>query len=479
MKTRTWLPLAVAGLLSLWCPAPVAPSAQARTPDVFAFVRALDDASSKTLWPEFNPSSLPIALFDGENTILLRHPSPPPEFSPMPGHPGVLIAPGRQPSVVSNSTRDIGGVRTATVIATPAQSIESTSLAVMEEVFHVFWLARHPSFRPDEMTRYGYPVSDADNLQRLFAEDEALARALAAGDAEDAWRWAARALEIRRARTPALTDEVRVFETSMEMMEGTANYVARRAVGESPAHTADRLRVPRAAEAIRWRFYDSGAALCFVAERLLPGWRERLEGERTLTVAEMLAVALGERQQAPAVFTNADTNAFRARAAEAIADLAGRQQRLRADLLGRRGSRIVIDVAPGVDAFHLQRFDPINLMVLDGGEVAHPHFVSLTDPHGTIELTNPGYARESYAGTVGLTVSAGRHPLRDGIRQLTIVGIEGTPKIGRDGDTVTLDAPGIRLTLHGVDVRVEGDWVRITVRTSTTAPSRAGPGRGN
>jgi hypothetical protein len=463
MKTRAWLPLVVAGLLSLSCPAPAGPSGQGRAPDVFAFVRALDDASATTLWPAFTPSSFPVALFDGENTVLLRHPSPPPEFSPMPGHPGVLVAPGRYPAVASNSTRDIGGVRTATVIATPAQSIATTSLAVMEEVFHVFWLARHPSFRPDEMVRYGYPVADPGNLEQLLAEDESLARALEANDAADARRWAARALEIRRARTPALAGDVRAFETSMEMMEGTANYVARRAVGESPVLTADRLRVARAAEAIRWRFYDSGAALCFVADRVLSGWRERLEEDRTLTVAEMLEAALSGGRQDPAAFTMPDIDAFRARAAESIADLSARQQRLRAELLGRRGNRIVVDVAPGGDALHLQRFDPINLMVVDRGVVAHPHFVSLTGPRGTIELTNPGYARESYAGTVGLTVSGGPHPLRGGIRRLTVVGIDGTPRIEEKGEQLTVEAPGVRLSLRGAQVRVDGDVVRVTL----------------
>ena len=134
--------------------------------------------------------------------------------------------------MAGNSTRDIGGVRTATVIATPAQPVERTMLAVVEEVFHVFWLARHPSFRPNEMARYAYPLDDVENLGRLLAEDEALARALEAERIDDAAGWAAAALGIRRERVPRLADDVRVYETSLEMMEGTANYVARVSVGE-------------------------------------------------------------------------------------------------------------------------------------------------------------------------------------------------------------------------------------------------------
>jgi hypothetical protein len=43
--------------------------ARAAGPDVYALVRALDETESRSLWPGFNPSSLPIALFNGENTI--------------------------------------------------------------------------------------------------------------------------------------------------------------------------------------------------------------------------------------------------------------------------------------------------------------------------------------------------------------------------------------------------------------------------
>ena len=227
-----------------------APQATSQPPsasqDVFAFVRALDEAAARGVWPGFSPSGIPVALYDGEHTILLRHPTPPPEFSPMPGRPGVLIAKGRHPAVTGNSTREIGGVRTATVIATPAQPVERTMLAVVEEVFHVFWLARHPSFRPNEMARYAYPLDDAENLGALLAEDEALARALEAQSADDAADWAAAALVIRRERVPRLAEDVRAYETSLEMMEGTANYVARVSVGEPASRTVERLRAPTA-----------------------------------------------------------------------------------------------------------------------------------------------------------------------------------------------------------------------------------------
>jgi hypothetical protein len=431
--------------------------------DVFAVVRALD-AASRGVWPGFDPSTIPVALYDGENTILLRHPSPPPEFSPMPGRLGVLVAKGRYPGVAGNSTREIGGVRTATVIARPAQPVEGAILATVEEVFHVFWLARHPSFRPNELSRYAYPVKDVDNLRRLLAEDEALARALEAKPTGDAARWVVAALEIRRERIPSLTEDVRSFETALEMMEGTANYVARVAVGEPPARTAERLRASRPAESIRWRFYDTGAALCLLLDRLSPGWQERSEQQPALTIVDIMDTALRTHRAEAATFSGTDTAGFATRAAADIKDLSGRQQRIRSEILERRGPRVVVEVAEGAEPFRVQRFDPINLMVLDAGEIAHANFLSLWVPQGTVELTNPDFVGNSFGGTVGLTSAAGRHPLSDGVRRVTIAGIDGVPKVGRDAESVIVEAPGVRLALRGAEVRVDGELIRITVK---------------
>ena len=431
--------------------------------NIFAVVRALD-AASRGVWPGFDPSTIPVALYDGENTVLLRHPSPPPEFLPMPGRSGVLIAKGRYPGVAGNSTREIGGVRTATVIARPAQPVEGAVLATVEEVFHVFWLARHPSFRPNELSRYAYPVKDVDNLRRLIAEDEALARALDAKPTGDAARWAAAALEMRRERLPSLTEDVRSFETALEMMEGTANYVARMAVGEPPARTAERLRASRPAESIRWRFYDTGAALCLLLDRLSPGWQERSEQQPARNIVDIMDTALRTHHAEPATFSGTDTAGFATRAAADIADLSGRQQRTRFEILERRGPRVVVEVEEGAEPFRVQRFDPINLMVLDAGEIAHANFLSLSVPQGTVELTNPGFVRNTFGGTVALSAPAGRHPLSDGIRRVTIAGIDRVPSVGRDAESVVVEASGVRLALRGAEVRVDGELIRITVK---------------
>jgi hypothetical protein len=130
----------------------------------------------------------------------------------------------------------------------------------------------------------------------------------------------------------------------------------------------------------------------------------------------------------------------------------------------RQGGRIVVDVEPGAEPLRVQRFDPISLMVLDAGAIAHANYLTLAVPQGTVELANPGFVRGTFGGTVSVTEAAGRHPLSDGVRRLTIAGIQGAPKVGGDEGTVSVEAPGVRLTLRGAEAHVDGALVRIIVR---------------
>ena len=436
-------------------------------------IRMLEEVAAKKVWPGFEPSTWPLALYDGEKTFLLWHPDPPAEFKPVPGRPGVLICPGRYPGVEAGSTCDIAGVRTATLIVTSGVN----KRALIEETFHVFWLARHRVFRPDEMARYAYPLTDAENLAGLLAEGEALARALEAGAPEQAWRWVAAALEQRSGRRFRLDEESATFETDLEMLEGPANFTGDFAMGWTSAMTATDLRRQnyanatgkwkRGLEEIRWRFYYTGEAMGWLLERLLPGWKERLEAEHNLTMQRLLEAELARNGSTPSAFTAAEKAAFRADAEWAIADLARRRSDLRAELEARGGARLIVETAPEAEPLQLGRFATLNLFVLGNGQVVHAKFISLSDSNGSVELTNPDFAWGSYGGVIGLTESAGRRPLGDGTRRLTVFGIRGQPKIERKDGTVAIEAPGVRLKWKGAEVVTEGATIKVKVGSET------------
>ena len=168
--------------------------------------------------------------------------------------------------------------------------------------------------------------------------------------------------------------------------------------------------------------------------------------------------------QSPATFEAADSATILARATADIASLSKRREEIRASLLNRPGGRIVVELEEGAEPLRIRRFDPINLMVLARGEVAHPNYLALESAQGGVELTNSAFVRGTFGGTVGLSAPAGPHPLSGGIRRLTIAGIQGAPKVGGDEGTVSVEAPGVRIRLRAATVRAEGDVIRITVR---------------
>ena len=134
---------------------------------------------------------------------------------------------------------------------------------------------------------------------------------------------------------------------------------------------------------------------------------------------------------------------------------------MRTELLGRSGPRIVIEIGADREPLRVTRFDPINLMVLDAGEVVHPRYLTLTGPAGTIEITNAAFTREAFTGVVALTGPAGRHPLADGVRTVTIVGLRDAPKVDRRDGQLVVEAEGVRLTLRGAEASTAGDTLRI------------------
>ena len=342
---------------------------------VDSVLRLFDEIAAKNVWPGFTPSTWPLALYDGQQTLLLRHPDPPSEFKPVPGRPGILSFPGRYPEVRASSTCEISGVRTATVIAT--SGVERAMRALIEEIFHVFWFSRHTVFRPNEMARYAYPLTDAENLAGLLAESEALARALEAGTPEQAWPWVAAALEQRAGRRLRLDEGSATFETHLEMLEGPANFVGDFAMGETSARAVLELRrQERGLEEIRWRFYYTGEAMGWLLERLFPGWKERLDADPNLTMQRLLEIGLARKGCAPLAFDVAEKAALRAAAEWAITNLAQRRIHLRAELEERGGARLIVETAPEAQPLQLGRFDPINLFVL-GERASRPRQLHL------------------------------------------------------------------------------------------------------
>lgn len=358
-------------------------------------------ACNLTLWPGFDPCSVPLATFDGTRTTLERHPSPPPEFTKS-GERWTYE--GRHPAVTANSSTPIGGVLTATVLP------GAGTATIAHEMFHVFQRTKHPDWIANEGDLFAYPVERDHDLVRL--ELEALSRALRDGSAESARL----ALAVRRARFAALDEAAIAYERKSELNEGLATYVGHRAAG-----TPDDAIVPErrfAPEEVRDRLYVTGAAYARLLDRHHPEWRETLE-RAMVPLDEILANAIADSEAARLV------DGYRARLdAQRSAFLAAPGWAIR-----------ILPKSPLFPA----GFDPLNVRLVAKGEVLHTRFVKLAGEAGTLDAMNRAV----------LTTAAGEHPIFQGVKEIVITGLADEPRIARDGDVTVIDADGVQARIAG------------------------------
>src|SRR5690606_20832288 len=140
-------------------------------------------------------------IFTGDSTFLFRHPAPPDGFVTIAG-PGQRVDAyrGRHPAVTSNSSAEIGGAVTATLLADARRASQPPvvlAAVAVHEGFHVHQRTRHPHWSANEGDLLLYPASDASLLTLRRLESEALRRAAATRDSSASACWARQALAAR------------------------------------------------------------------------------------------------------------------------------------------------------------------------------------------------------------------------------------------------------------------------------------------
>lgn len=401
---------------------------------VSAVVGEFDRMAGLPLWPGFEPKRTPLAIWDGEQTWLVRHPAPPEGFVKKVDY--LWVFRGRHPALRANTSADLGGVRTATLLLDaerPRTAREWASILV-HETFHVFQRERHPAWQGNETELFVYPVEDPELLARRRLETEALRRAVLATERPRAACWAARAVEQRRVRFARLTPASAAYERGTELNEGLAAYVEELALGATGTGLPPE---GYGAAEVREAAYGTGPALASLLDRFDPAWKATLEAGSAASLDELLMKALPLVDTAGCGFTAEDVAQARARAAGDTAGLVAARKERRAAFFAQPGLRLVIEA--GGQPLWPQGFDPLNVEALGGPEVLHRRWLKLGNERGTLEVLD----REA------LTEGAAGHPLFNGVRKLTLTGLAAEPKVTREGATLRIEAPGLTATLQG------------------------------
>ncbi|MFT4039643.1 MAG: hypothetical protein QM692_15775 [Thermomicrobiales bacterium] len=405
--------------------------------DVFATYARF---SADTFWPGFDPHSVPLALFDGEQTWLFGYPGTPPGFAPA-AESGLLVSAGRHPAILANSTSDVDGVLVATLIVDRAMLRKSAAVAALalHEAFHVYQRRAHPEWAANEADLFTYPASQFQIVAQTNLERYALKRAL---HQRNAAAWAALAMDFRHTRFAAMPPAAVQYERQTELMEGLAHYVELQALGLPPRGLTD------AALELRSRCYTSGAAMAFLLDQLSPGWQQRLEAGDASSLDALVATAPAVRQAVPDIFPPREHAAILLDAQQAVTESAATMRETRRAFFAQPGAQLVMHAAPGAP-LRVRGFDPMNVTVLGNGEVLHSRYLALESAGATLELLDGA----------AITLAAGAHPLFDGVQTVTLAGLPPQQLPASSDSPLAITLPGVRLEAAAARVK----WVAATL----------------
>ncbi|MBN2432326.1 MAG: hypothetical protein JXQ27_12690 [Acidobacteria bacterium] len=450
MERLTFPSLIIMLLFALPLPAtPADPPLPAR------IMAAQMEMAAQPLWPGYEPLSIPAAIYDGARTYLYGHPAPPTGFTPLADQPEVMVYDGRHEVIRANTSVDLNGVRTATLMISPPknegqeQSPQDYAAVVLHEKFHVFQGTHHPDWQANEASLFVYPATDADLLADRRLETEALRRAVGSEGDAPAAAWARAALDLRRQRYEKLDEALATYERETELVEGTAFYIEYQAAGRGPLEGAPAGGFAPAD--VRRRAYSTGRWLALLLDRFSPEWKASLEKEKVYLDVLLAPVLAGKTAESPADFSATEmaaaTRQARADAAQLVTEKITRRQ----EFLEQSGYRIVVEAA---SPLWPAGFDPMNVLALPDNEVLHKRMLMLKNEHGSLEIMDHH----------ALTAGAGAHPLFNGVRRVVVTGLATEPTVTEEEGTTRVTATGFTATFHCAEVTREGATTRITIR---------------
>jgi len=401
-------------------------------------------------WPGFDALSIPLAVYDGSRTYVFRHPKPGPEFA-APDH-GVYVMSGRHAAMTSNSSAEIGGIMTATLMADGdlgAQSANELAATALHESFHVFQRAHHPGWSGNEGDLLLYPVDDAKLLALRRQETDALRRAMATRSKTEAACGARLAMDARRERFAAMDTAFSSYERLTELNEGLATYVQLYALYQKPTFPEHEFD----AAAVRHRIYTVGPALAYLLDMFKPGWQQSLEQNDAQFLDEMLTAAIPSGNSTCA-FSAADREQFELSARADAQSVVAAREKKRRDFDAYSGYQIVIDVIDKNPLFP-EGFDPLNVERVDKG-LLHTRYVKLSNQHGSLEALD-----ETDADIQVLTEGPGPHPLFNGVTH-AVIHVPAKPGVNIRGEhRVEVNAPGFTIRVEKATIKEDGHVLRI------------------
>jgi len=404
--------------------------------DAFEVMSGADRCGSLSLWPGFDPRDIPVAIFDGADTYLFRHPAPPEGFAPSLDRSDVHRFDGQFPAVRGNSRVRINDVWTATSVLSARSrrtgdeyTVRDLAGIVVHEQFHVFQSLRHPDWRPNDGLLLVYPPETVESLYLRRAEKEAFKRAVIAEDRTIAAGWTKEGLRFRERRAALLDPSFMTYEKELQRFEGISDYIETTARGIDPLHSSS-MTNGIAPAGIRDVGYVEGRWLALLLDGFDPEWKSKMESGEAKYLEDLIAPAVN-RIPSDASFTEEETTALRSDAERDFRAWLEEKARLLDEFSAAPGTtiEIVAEAAP----LAVRMFEPLEMETYGGGRILHKVFFSAGNDKGSIRVLNHPCVTEMNAAL--------------GITRVTIRGLADQPVLDEKEKTFRSNSGGISVDL--------------------------------
>jgi hypothetical protein len=422
------------------------------SPIALDIIEEVKSISQQSLWPGFNPLSYPLAIYDGEKTYLFNHPNPPKEFAPIGGLDKTYKCVGQFETIPGNTVINIAGIHTAAILLETMKDLNKSEIAAVavHEIFHVFQMENYSDWwKVNELEFFTYPFENIEILSLRKLETEAFRRALQSKDEMNALRWSKTALEIRRERFDKMNEGSIQYECGIELLEGTAHYIQFQVAGKH-LHT-DIKEEGYLPEDVRLRSYAIGNSLCLLLAHFSSSWKEGMKkGEQTI-LHELLQNKLIAMEEEPYEFSEQEEESILKKVQVEVGELISEKKRIKNEFLSQPGWRIIVSTES--EPLWPKGFDPLNLKLISDSAILHKRWLKLCNNQGCIEIMN----HES------ITEPIGDHPLFQGVKKVTVAGLDKEPAIEKVDNKLSLKMEGISLQFEDAEMQRNGDSLIITL----------------
>jgi len=329
---------------------------------------------------------------------------------------------------------------------------ERAAAVVTHERFHVHQLETHPTWTANELALFQNPSTDAQQLFDRRLETLALHRSVQARTPDQTECWLRTALLLRQKRLAQLPPAVAAFERAIELQEGVARYIERRAAGlETPPDIAPHGYPP---EEVRARAYVTGETLALMLDRYAPGWKETVERAEGAAPAldSLLWLALAERPEMSCGFSAAERADVLERARAAVdVTRAQREAALRAFEEQQGWS---VEVVSEARPLWPQSFDPMSVTRVGSAGLVHQRMLRAGNEAGHIDVFD----------RPALSVGYADDPMGTGMSAVRVKGLPAEPTVVEEDGRVRITAPGLEVSFQGGHLTRRGQEIVVRLR---------------